>query len=43
MDLPFFFFFTILMIIAETTAISTAQIMIVPMLLTIQSNIVISP
>ncbi len=38
-DLPCFFFFTILNIIAATMPISTAQIMIVQKLLIIQASI----
>ncbi len=38
-DLPAFFFFTMLTMIAATIAISTAQMMIVPMLFAIHVNI----
>ena len=43
MDLPCFFFFIKLMIIAVTIAISTAHMMIVPMFCVIQLSIISSP
>ena len=42
-DLPCFFFLTMLTMIAVTIAISTAQMMIVPILFDIQVNMISSP
>lgn len=42
-DLPAFFFLTMLMMIAVTIAINTAQMMIVQMLLDIHENMISTP